>query len=515
MQIRSILPALLFVTTLAPLAAEDHTIRSIPNPRTMHGGFLSNPDNLVSEADAKEINQRLIDLEKTTGVEYAVVIVKSIGVEIPKEFATTLFNTWGIGKKGKDNGLLLLIVTGQRRWEFETGYGLEGILPDAKLKRIGEGNLPPHFRRQEFGKGILEVSKTVIGIIEANAGEVGTTDKGRTTREPDQYDYDPWDPQSPQMKKKSYVTTGVVVGIYFIAALALFVWRIRAGSKSPSKNKDGVVDSGRIPVWLLAFILVALVVPLVILTAELVAPTIRFGIREVYHGSHEALAIVMPYALAGLAVIHGRLRKTSFILESEKDPHKAYNALAQSHQGTWFAAVLFPVLYMFYGIYVFFTRRRLRSTPRACKKCTTVMNRLDEKKDDVYLQKGQVMEENLGSVDYDVWFCRKCENTAVEPYDAIWTSYEKCSKCSYKTAYVTGSRTVTSPTYTSTGTGSRDHLCKQCGHTWTTSYTIPMLVRSSSSSGGGSSGGSSSSSSSGGSSFGGGSSGGGGAGGSW
>lgn len=499
----------------APLTARDHTIDSIPNPRAIHGGFLSNPDDLVSVSEAKEIDRLLIDLEKKTGVEYAVVIVDSIGVQVPREFATELFNTWKIGKKGKDNGLLLMIVIGQRRWEFETGYGLEGILPDAKLKRIGEGNLPANFRKKEYGKGILEVSKIIAGIVEANAAEVGTT--GQQTRKPDAYDFDENDPRNPVVKEQSYTVTGVVVGMYLVTAIAILIWRIRSGSKAPSKNKDGIVDSGSIPVWLLAFILLGLVVPLVILAGDLVAPTIRYWIRATYYGRLEALLFVIPYALSGLAVLHGRMRKTAFVLETHKNPHAAYNALAKSHEGTWFAAILFPFFYAFYGIYVFFTRRRLRSAPRTCSKCSKEMSRLDEAKDDVYLQKGQVMEENLGSVDYDVWFCRNCENTSVESYDAIFTSYEKCGKCSYKTAHVTGSRTVTSPTYTSTGTGSRDHQCKNCGHAWTTSYTIPMLVRSSSSSSGGSSGGSSSGggSSGGGSSFGGGSSGGGGAGGSW
>lgn len=518
MRTRSLFVVLVLLAAVGRLSAIDHTIDTIPNPRVMHGGFLSDPDELVPPGEAREINDLLIDLEKKTGVEYAVVIVNSIGVENPKEFATSLFNTWKIGKKEKDNGLLLLIVLGQRRWEFETGYGLEGILPDAKLKRIGEGHLPAHFRNKAFGKGILEASRAVIGVVEANVNEVGTTGTGQKTREPDQYDYDEWDPENPKVQKRSFIATGVVVAIYLVAAAAILFWRIRIGSKGPSKGKDGIIDAGRIPVWLLIVILTGLIVPIVILTGDLIAPTIRAWVREVYYGRLEGLIIVVPYTLIGLAVLHGRLRKTSFVLNSEKHPHKAYNALAQSHQGTWFAAILFPLFYAFYGIYIFFTRRRLRSAPRSCGKCSKEMSRLDEKKDDVYLQKGQVMEENLGSVDYDVWYCRSCENTSVEPYDAIWTSYEKCSKCHYKTAYVTGSRTVTSPTYTSTGTGSRDHLCKHCGHAWVTSYTIPMLVRSSSSSSGGSSSGgssSSSSSSSGGSSFGGGSSGGGGAGGSW
>jgi uncharacterized protein len=76
-----------------------------------------------------------------------------------------LFNYWGIGKKGKDNGLLLLLVMDQRRWEFETGYGLEGTLPDAILKRIGEDELVPNLKKKDYNAGFANVISAVTKKI--------------------------------------------------------------------------------------------------------------------------------------------------------------------------------------------------------------------------------------------------------------------------------------------------------------------------------------------------------------
>ena len=136
------------------------------------------------------------------------------------------------------------------------------------------------------------------------------------------------------------------------------------------------------------------------------------------------------------------------------------------------------------------------------------MTRLDERADDAYLDKGQLSEEHLGSVDYDVWLCGNCQQLEVIPYKNWLRRYDRCRNCNYRTVS-NSSKVISSATYTSTGLRENRAYCNHCHHEEITQSVIPRKVKSSSSS---SSFGSSSRSSS---SFGGGRSSGGGASGKW
>jgi uncharacterized protein len=154
------------------------------------------------------------------------------------------------------------------------------------------------------------------------------------------------------------------------------------------------------------------------------------------------------------------------------------------------------------GALVTNARRYMRYGPHACRKCGTRLELLDEKKDDAHLTAAQKLEEELGSVDYDVWVCPACLEKDVTEYTAVFSGYSQCPHCSHRT-YHEESTTITHATEWSTGQRRIDGRCASCKHSGTRYETIPREVRSSSSGGGGSS--------SGGGSFGGGSSGGGGA----
>ena len=152
-------------------------------------------------------------------------------------------------------------------------------------------------------------------------------------------------------------------------------------------------------------------------------------------------------------------------------------------------------------------RRYLRNRPRKCPGCKREMDRLGEIADDAFLDAGQKREEDLGSIDYDVWVCRRCDEQKILAYPKWFSGFSKCPSCKYK-CLESESTTITSATTYSEGRGRRDDNCRHCSYSHTSYYTIPKIEESSSSS-------SSSFSSSSSSGFGGGSSSGGGAGGSW
>jgi uncharacterized protein len=107
------------------------------------------------------------DLEAKNGSEIAVVTVPDTKPSVtPKAFATELFNFWGIGKKGKNNGVLLLISSGERRVQIETGSGIQSILPDAKAVGIIETEITPRFKQQDFDGGTLAGTKALVKVLQ-------------------------------------------------------------------------------------------------------------------------------------------------------------------------------------------------------------------------------------------------------------------------------------------------------------------------------------------------------------
>jgi uncharacterized protein len=143
--------------------------------------------------------------------------------------------------------------------------------------------------------------------------------------------------------------------------------------------------------------------------------------------------------------------------------------------------------------------------PKRCPRGHGPMRRLSESADNAHLEKGQLLEENIGSIDYDVWTCAQCDSVRVVPRQKWFSGYENCPQCTRRTVK-RSTRQVVAPTYASTGRRAVSLKCRNCGYSRQFDETIPMLTRSTSGGGGGRGG------FGGGSSFGGGSAGGAGAG---
>jgi len=128
---------------------------SIPNPRTRDATWVTDMPGALRPDTVARLNSRIGELERTHGVEMAVVVVRSLDGLTVEEAAVKLFERWGIGKKEKDNGLLLLWSTGDRRVRVEVGYGLEGVLPDSKVGAILDEYVIRKFKSGEFDEGML------------------------------------------------------------------------------------------------------------------------------------------------------------------------------------------------------------------------------------------------------------------------------------------------------------------------------------------------------------------------
>ncbi|MCB9691241.1 MAG: TPM domain-containing protein [Alphaproteobacteria bacterium] len=139
---------------LCTLGAWAIPVGDVPNPRRRDAWITDLADVLPPDVEAS-LDVRLAAIERDLGAEVAVVTVPSADGEVPKAYATALFNRWGIGKRGANNGLLVLLVMDARRLEMETGYGLEPVLPDSWLGGMQQRLMVPAFKEGRFGDGVV------------------------------------------------------------------------------------------------------------------------------------------------------------------------------------------------------------------------------------------------------------------------------------------------------------------------------------------------------------------------
>ena len=132
-------------------------------------GHVSDWAGVFTPDQKADLESRIAAVRQATGAQLAVVAVKSLqGGEI-KDFAVKLFAQWGIGEKGKDNGVLLLAAIEDRAMWIEVGYGLEGALNDAKCGRIRDEWIFPRFKEGDYAQGLRDGADALLKIMGGEA----------------------------------------------------------------------------------------------------------------------------------------------------------------------------------------------------------------------------------------------------------------------------------------------------------------------------------------------------------
>jgi uncharacterized protein len=128
--------------------------------------YITDLAGIVDDGTEARLDGLLQELEVKTTAQVMVLTIDSLKGESLEEYSIDIaHNKWEIGQKGKDNGLLLLVVYKDRKYRFEVGYGLEGILPDSLVGSIGRQYLVPNFRKGDYTRGIYEAVLAMVGII--------------------------------------------------------------------------------------------------------------------------------------------------------------------------------------------------------------------------------------------------------------------------------------------------------------------------------------------------------------
>lgn len=120
--------------------------------------------NLIDNQTELQINQILKDLYKSKKAEFRIITINSLN-NVPIEMYSLNLSQGKIGFNNLNNGILLLISKEDREYRFEIGRGLESILTDSKMGKIGREYLVPNFKTQNYSEGILESTKIISKII--------------------------------------------------------------------------------------------------------------------------------------------------------------------------------------------------------------------------------------------------------------------------------------------------------------------------------------------------------------
>jgi len=142
-------------------AAQDVTIPTLTPYVTDFAG-------VIEPQYKNAINDYASNLEAATTTEVAVLTVGSTQPMSIEEYAVRVFEKNGIGQKGKDNGVLVVVATDDRVWRIEVGYGIEGQLNDAKAGRIGRTYMTTYFKEGNYGEGMYLTVRAIGDVIAGN-----------------------------------------------------------------------------------------------------------------------------------------------------------------------------------------------------------------------------------------------------------------------------------------------------------------------------------------------------------
>ncbi len=458
---RKLVSVTIFIlSVIAPITASaaPERVEDVPNPLAASGKFVGDGAGVLGPAYTDLIDGVCSRLKEATGSELAVVTVRDLGGTTVEDFAERLFKRFGIGEKGKDNGLLILFALDDRAVRIEVGYGLEPAVTDAQSARLLDEYAMPFLARGEYGRGLYAVAKAAAETVVA-ASSLGATlgltdpsvwpDQPQPAPSAESGEKVPVSSEAGKSKVRSsfvssLILAGAVLGLTGLWALS--AWR-RFGRK---RSKAGRVKAASAGVGYLSLMWVVVPIAVIVLLV-----TGRFVLGPLLTGLSPVIA----------TILWSRMRK-------------GMKARAENYR-------------------------------LPCASCGSAMDLIPEEKDDAQLTTEEVAEEKAGGMDYELWTCPKCG--AGERFAIKLGKASACPKCKRRTLV----RTLAILAAATTSHGGRERVSDDCQNpncdylkTW--ERDTPRIAPSSSSAGSSRSGFSSSSSSSH-SSFGGGRSGGGGA----
>lgn len=148
--------------------AKDTTV--IETPKLEPLGYVNDFEELHSQVQVQQLDSLIINFEKRKGVQIAIVTLDSNYTDLDNfdDYCLKLANTWGVGQKGLDNGVLIGISKSLRKMRIQNGNGIEKILNDEATSKIIQGYFIPKFKQGKYFEGTFDGLQVLISSLENN-----------------------------------------------------------------------------------------------------------------------------------------------------------------------------------------------------------------------------------------------------------------------------------------------------------------------------------------------------------
>lgn len=209
---KKLIALLLFITTCFSVFSQDFPAKP--------ARLVNDYTNTLSAEQLARLEQKLVTFDDSTSTQIAIALVKSVGDYDINEYALELGRKWGVGQAGKNNGIMIVVALGDRKISIQTGYGLEGVLPDIYAKRIIENDIKPYFKSGDYFGGL---NSGTDAIIKYTKGEY-KSDK-------------------PKAKNKGGGTSSVAIIIIIVIVIIIVLRRGGGGGGGQVIGSRGVADA--------------------------------------------------------------------------------------------------------------------------------------------------------------------------------------------------------------------------------------------------------------------------------
>ena len=156
-------------------------------------GYVNDYAGILSDGTKAKLSALSSEIETKTTSQLAILTIDTTAPLDIETYAVKLFEKWGIGQKGKNNGVLILVAVKDRHARIEVGYGLEGAIPDALAKNIIEKSMLPFFKSGDYNAGILQsaavISKLIAGEYNVEISELENIKIAAPSKQPSIFDF--------------------------------------------------------------------------------------------------------------------------------------------------------------------------------------------------------------------------------------------------------------------------------------------------------------------------------------
>lgn len=146
--------------SLLPNFAFGKQVPPAPNPPRLVNDYT----NTLKRNEVAALERKLVAYDDSTSTQIAIVVENSLEGDDIFDYSYRLASEWGIGREGKDNGILIYVALADRKLYIQTGYGAEGFLPDALARRIIDNVIAPNFKNGDYYRGFDKATDVIIKL---------------------------------------------------------------------------------------------------------------------------------------------------------------------------------------------------------------------------------------------------------------------------------------------------------------------------------------------------------------